>query len=121
MNGARYFFQPLRIDPRGRAAEATRDEHVRQLMEAVLFTAPGERVQLPEFGCGLRQLLFAPNRELLATATEALVAASLERWLADWILVERVEVRVEDAALFVRVEYVRRDTREPHQVEFLRT
>jgi|KBSSwiStaDraftv2_1062776.scaffolds.fasta_scaffold412679_2 phage baseplate assembly protein W len=117
----KFFASPFAIDPQGRAAVANTDEHVHDLVEAVLFTRPGERVNLPDFGCGLRQLLFAPNGELLASATEALAASALNRWLADWIIVEKLEVEAVDSRLYVRLTYTRRDTREPGRVEFVQS
>jgi hypothetical protein len=107
---------PLQVDARGRADLANVDEHVRELIIAVLFTSPGERVNQPEFGCGLRQLLFAPNSDVLAAATEALVAAALNRWLSDWIVVQKLEVSSVDSTLNVRLTYIRRDTRELSQL-----
>ena len=65
-----WFDQPYSVDARGRSATTGADDHVRDLIAAVLFTSPGERVMHPDFGCGLRQLVFAPNSDLLATATE---------------------------------------------------
>jgi phage baseplate assembly protein W len=115
-----YLDQPFHVDGRGRAATTNVDDHVRDLIAAVLFTNPGERVNLPEFGCGLRQLLFAPNSSLLAPATEAIAAAALNRWLADWITVEKVEVSSEESTLNVRLTYIRRDTQERERVEFVR-
>jgi phage baseplate assembly protein W len=117
---ARHLDMPFHVDGRGRGATTTVDDHVRDLIAAVLFTNPGERVNLPEFGCGLRQLIFAPNGDLLASATEALAAAALNRWLADWIVVEKIEIRAEEATLNVRLTFIRRDTREPGRVEFTR-
>jgi phage baseplate assembly protein W len=118
---SKYFGSPFRVDPQGRAAVVNADEHVHDLVEAVLFTRPGERVNLPDFGCGLRQLLFAPNGDLLASATEALAASALNRWLADWIIVEKLEIQAEDSKLYVRLTYTRRDTREPGRVEFIQS
>lgn len=115
-----YLDQPFHVDGRGRAAVTDVDDHVRDLIAAVLFTNPGERVNLPEFGCGLRQLVFAPNGDLLASATEAIAAAALDRWLADWISVEKFEVRADEATLNVRLTYVRRDTQERARVELIR-
>lgn len=115
-----YLDQPFHVDGRGRAATTNVDDHVRDLIAAVLFTNPGERVNMPEFGCGLRQLVFAPNSDLLAAATEAIAAAALDRWLADWISVEKLEVRSDEATLSVRLNYVRRDTQERGRVEFIR-
>jgi phage baseplate assembly protein W len=80
---------------------------VRDLVEQVLFTAPGERVNRPEFGSGLMRLLFDPAREELATATQLLVQGSLQRWLGDLIRVEDTRVEITDggAALRVTVAY----------------
>jgi hypothetical protein len=97
----------LAIDGSGRAALTLADDHVRDMIEQVLFTAPGERVMLPEFGCGLLKLVFEPNSDLLAAATELLVRGSLQRWLEYVIDVSSVKVRTDDSTLVVDVEYVR--------------
>ncbi len=115
-SAASYMDTPFSADARGRAALANVDAHVRELILAVLFTSPGERVNQPEFGCGLRQLVFAPNSDLLAAATEALAAAALNRWLSDWIVVQKLEVRAADSTLNIRLTYLRRDTREVTQL-----
>jgi len=107
-----YLNSPLTITPGGRTATADVDAHVRELVELVLFTRPGERVNLPEFGCGIRELLFAPNSDLLATATEALTASSLNRWLSDWLVVQKLEVMNNDNVLEIRVTYQRRGQQE---------
>src|SRR5436309_4589342 len=84
---------PFRIGPASRqAAQAGYEAHVEQMIRQVLLTSPGERVDLPEFGCGLRQLLFAPNSEPLAATTQLLVLQALNRWLAGQITVQKVEV-----------------------------
>jgi phage baseplate assembly protein W len=113
---SRYVDGTFGADARGRTALTKVDAHVRDLIIAVLFTKPGERVNQPEFGCGLRQLVFAPNGDLLASATEALVAAALNRWLSDWIVVQRLAVSAEDSTLRIALTYVRRDTREVEQL-----
>ena len=69
---------PYRVDSSGRTATSGRNDHIRHMMEQVLFTAPGERVNRPDFGCGLRQLVFAPASDELATATQYLVQAALQ-------------------------------------------
>ena len=115
-----YLDSPVHVDARGRIATANVDDHVRDLITAVLFTNPGERPCLPEFGCGIRQLVFAPNSDLLATATEALAAAALNRWLSDWITVEKLEVFSDEGILRIRVSYIRRDTREKELLEIAR-
>jgi phage baseplate assembly protein W len=102
-----YLEFPFAIDGGGRAARTDEDDHVREMIEQVLFTAPGERVMLPEFGCGLLKLVFEPNAHLLAAATELLVRGSLQRWLGYVIDVSSVRVRAEEEQLAVDVEYVR--------------
>jgi uncharacterized protein len=76
----------------------------------VLFTSPGERVNRPDFGCGLLQLVFEPNSEALATATQFLVQGALQRWLADVIQVEQLGITSEEERLMVDIIYVRLDT-----------
>jgi phage baseplate assembly protein W len=96
---------PFRVDATGRAATVDYERHVRDMIYAVLFTSPGERVNLPEFGCGLRELVFSPNRDLLAAATQHLVQASLERWLSDVILVHDVRILNVEERLVVDIAY----------------
>src|SRR5919202_2998202 len=96
---------PFHVDSRGWTAQTAGDEHIRDLIEQVLFTAPGERVNRPELGSGLLQLVFAPNSDELATATQFLVQASLQQFLGDLIQVEAVQVESEDATLQVTVSY----------------
>jgi len=109
---------PFAISSLGRSAITGDDEHVKDLIRLVLFTAPGERVNRPEFGCGLRQLLFAPNSEALSAATEQLVHGSLIRWLDPVISVQRVTVEAEESSLSVTVVYSRRGVDEQRQVTF---
>src|SRR5919112_3150066 len=92
---------PFHIDGSGRAAETAENDHVRDLIFQVLFTDPGERVNRPDFGCGLKQLVFMPNSDVLATATQFLVQGSLQRWLETVIQVERVLVTSEEERLVV--------------------
>ena len=103
---------PYHIDARGRTAETGRNDHVRDLIEQILFTSPGERVNRPDFGSGLLQLVFAPNSPELATATQFLVQGALQQWLSDLITVESVVVESEDATLRVAVQYLVRRTQE---------
>lgn len=111
---------PFNIDGRGRVAEASIEQHIRQLIEQVLFTAPGERVNRPDFGSNIQQLLFAPNSDELATATEFLVRGALEQWLGDVIQVEALSVNSEDAQLLVTVQYRIRRNQQPQTVTFTR-
>ena len=112
---------PLGFDGRGRTALADRDRHVRDLIEQVLFTAPGERVMRPTFGSGLLQLPFQPNGETLAATTEFLVRGSLQQWLGDVIDVAAVTVERDDATLRIGVRYVVRSDGRTGVAEFERT
>jgi phage baseplate assembly protein W len=96
---------PFHADARGRTARTDDEAHVRDLIEQVLFTAPGERVNRPTFGSGLLQLVFDPNRQEVATATQLLVQSSLQQWLGDVIEVEDATVEGGDSKLLVRVVY----------------
>ena len=111
---------PFRFDNRGRTAEADDENHIRDLIEQVLFTAPGERVNRPDFGSGLMQLVFAPNSEELATATQFLVQGSLQQWLGDLIQVNTVQVENEDSKLSVTVQYTVRRTQQRQTAQFSR-
>ncbi len=97
---------PFHFDPLGRTATTGTDDHIRDLIEQLLFTNPGERVNRPDFGSGLLQLVFAPNSPELAAALQFTVQASLQRWLGDLIDVQALEVTSEDSTLRVAVQYV---------------
>lgn len=99
---------PYRPDDRGRTATAGEAAHVRDLVEQLLFTAPGERVNRPEFGGGLLQLVFGPADETLAAATQLTVKSALQRWLSDRIDVRDLAVSVHETTVTVTVSYVLR-------------
>jgi phage baseplate assembly protein W len=115
-----YVDHPYRFDARGRTAETNTSEHIRDLIEQVLFTAPGERVNRPDFGCGLQRLVFAPNSDELAAASQFLVQGALQQWLGDLIELNDVEVLNEDAQLFINITYTERRTQEQRTVQFAR-
>jgi uncharacterized protein len=110
---------PYRFDQRGRTGTTDDEDHVHDLVEQVLFTAPGERVNRPDFGSGLLQLVFAPNSDELATATQLMVQAALLRWLGEYISIERVEVESQDGLLRVVVQYVIRRTQRRRTDQFV--
>ncbi len=97
---------PFQLDGRGRTATAPQDAHIRQMIEQLLFTLPGERVNRPEFGTGIMQLVFAPNSPELAAATEFSIQAMLQQWLGDVIQVEAVNVESQESTLSVTVQYI---------------
>jgi|SRR5215213_6490142 len=99
---------PFQIDDRGRVADPPYAEHVRQLIEQLLFTERGERVNRPDLGSGLLELVFAPVSSELVAVTEHQVAASLNRWLGELIVVESVQVQGTDDVIQVTVQYVLR-------------
>jgi uncharacterized protein len=107
-----YIDAPLQFDGRGRTRTTGRDRHVRNLIRHVLLTNPGERVNRPDFGCGLRQLVFAPSSEALAAAVQFRVEAALQRWLAEAITVSDVRVTARGGALEVTVVYTRLEVAE---------
>jgi phage baseplate assembly protein W len=111
---------PFKFDNHGRTAGKDQDAHIRDLIEQVLFTVPGERVNRPTFGSGLMQLVFAPNSDELATTTQFLVQGALQQFLGDLILVESVQVNNEDASLRVTVQYVVKRSQQREVAEFLR-
>lgn len=96
---------PLRFDWRGRTAEAMPADHVRDLVEQVLFTKRGERAMRPDFGAGLMHLVFEPSSPALAGSTETLIQGALQQWLGDLIEVSEVAVENDDSTLTVTVRY----------------
>lgn len=102
-----YIDVPLQFDGRGRTRTADRARHVRNLIRQVLLTSPGERVNRPDFGCGLHQMVFAPASETLLTAVQFRVENALQRWLAEVIKVHDVAVAARDGVLEVTVVYTR--------------
>ncbi len=111
---------PFRVDGRGRTADIPEDLHVRQMIEQVLFTFTGERVNRPDFGCGLEQLIFAPNSEELAAATEFLIRGALEQWLGDVIEVEALAIEPADSSLKITIQYLIRRTQQRQVAELFR-
>lgn len=104
----------LRFPPgidRGRgmwAEERDHAAHVEQMILQVLFTTPGERAMRPDFGCGLRQMVFAPNSEATASLLQVTVRASLDKWLGTVIRTDEVQVRANGERLEVRICYLLR-------------
>jgi phage baseplate assembly protein W len=113
---------PFRISASGVTATATTDDHVRQMVEQVLFTSPCERVNRPDFGCGLLTFPFEPAGLERLAVLEALIRANLEQWLGDVILLGDMGVSVEECTVRVVVSYdVRRTGRRVDDVFQWRT
>lgn len=99
---------PFTVSFGGRVLATGGDEAVRAMIIQVLFTAPGERVHEPRFGCGLFNLVFEPNDLVLAAAMEFTIAEALSRWLSEVIVVQSVDVEAEQENIVVQVVYLRR-------------
>lgn len=111
---------PYAVDPRGRTASATRERHVRELIEQLLLTAPGERVNRPDFGSGLLDAVFRPGGDAVAATTQGTVQAALQRWLGEIVQVDGVQVRADEGTLEVVVRYRLRADGEPRVERFSR-
>lgn len=111
---------PLGVDRRGRTSSTDHDDHIRDMIEQVLFTTPGERVNRPTFGSGLLELVFGPNSGALAATARMAAEGALQQWLGDLIQVEAVNVESEDSTLRVTVQYVVRRTQERQVTELRR-
>lgn len=99
---------PFHVDARGRTASTGESDHVRDMLEQLLMTNPGERVNRPDFGSGLLNLVFAPNSPELAAALEFSVQAAIQQWLGDVVDVRALEVLAEDSTLRIDLQYVLR-------------
>ncbi|HZJ66689.1 MAG TPA: GPW/gp25 family protein [Kofleriaceae bacterium] len=111
---------PYRFDSRGRTADPGADDHVRDMIELLIFTSAGERVNRPDFGSGLQQLVFTPNSPELAATVQFTLQAALQRWLGDVIEVRDLDVRSEDSTVTVDITYLVRRTGEVQSATFSR-
>jgi phage baseplate assembly protein W len=112
---------PFQFDKTGATATAATPKHIQDMIEELLFTSPGERVNLPDFGSGLMQLIFAPNSPELAAALQFTLQASLQRWLGDLIQVQTLQVTCEDSTLTIDLQYMLQKTNQSATVQFTRT
>jgi phage baseplate assembly protein W len=112
---------PFHLDGLGRTAATDEETHVRELIEQVLFTSPGERVNRPGFGCGLLQQVFGPNGDVIAAAVQFTVQGSLQQWLGDLIEVQSVDVASQDSLLSVTVVYRLRSDGQRRTAELTRS
>lgn len=112
---------PFHFNLHGRTADTTLEDHVRDMIEQILFTAPGERVNRPDFGAGLLRMIFQPTSPEIAAALQFSIRASLQRWLGDLIEPQDVSVVSEDSTLSVTVQYVLRQTGQSQTQTFQRS
>lgn len=111
---------PYHFDRCGRTAATSDEDHIRDLIEQLLLTAPGERVNRPDFGSGLQQLVFDPNSVELADTIQFTMRAALDRWLGDLIETRDLEVTSQDASLRIVVKYAIRKTGDARSAVFER-
>jgi Bacteriophage baseplate protein W len=111
---------PFHFDSRGHAAGTGDDDHIRDMIEQLLLTNPGERVNRPDFGSGLLQMVFAPNSPELAAALQFTMQAALQRWLGELIEVHALEVTSEDSTLSVDLKYLVRRTNQEQRAQITR-
>jgi len=111
---------PFNFDGRGRTASTSDEDHIRDMIEQLLFTSPGERVNRPDFGSGVLQLVFAPNSPELAATLQFTLQAALQRWLGDVIELQALNVESVDAQLRIEVQYIIRRTQQQQSAEFTR-
>ena len=110
---------PYALDATGWTARTDPLTHIRDMVEQILFTSPGERVNRPTFGSGTAQLVFAPNSDVLAAAQQNVIQASLQMWLSDLIRVQSVAVVANDATLQITVVYVVLQTQQQQTEQFV--
>jgi phage baseplate assembly protein W len=111
---------PFHFDASGRTAVTEDDDHIRDMIEQFLFTNTGERVNRPDFGSGILQLVFAPNSPELAATVQFTVQAGLQQWLGDVIEVRHLEVTSEEATIRIDIQYLVRRTQEVRTTTIVR-
>ncbi|MGD0239878.1 MAG: GPW/gp25 family protein [Streptosporangiaceae bacterium] len=107
---------PYGLDDRGRTATASYDDHVEQMLELLLLTRPGERVNQPAFGCGLIDQVFAPNSPEVAAALSVTIAAAISLWLRDVLSVTALDVVADGSQLIVAIDYTVLATNSPGSI-----
>lgn len=110
---------PYSTDAAGKTAQADAGTHLEDMIEQLLFTAPGERVNRPTFGAGTVQLVFEPNSEMLAAVQQQAIQAGLQQWLSDLIRVSAVTVTSEEATVQVTVAYTVLASQQPLTQQFV--
>src|SRR6516165_11186366 len=110
---------PHGVDAPGRAAQTDPPAHIGDMIQQILFTGPGERVNRPTFGSGTAQLVFAPNSDVLAAAQQQAIQAGLQQWLSDLIRVQSVTVAAKEATLQITVVYTVIQTQQQQTQRFV--
>ena len=112
------FHFPFATNTAGRISSHGGDEALRGKIIQVLFTTPGERVNLPEFGCGLFNLVFEPNDPVLVAAMEFTVGEALNRWLADDLKVDGIQINSQAEQVTIAIAYTKKADQSKQAVRF---
>lgn len=112
---------PFQVNNKGRTMLSTSDDHIRERLEQLLFTSPGERVNRPDLGSGIQQLVFAPTSPELATALQFALNAAIQHWLGDVIQLQGLEVTSQESTLSIVIQYIVQRTSEQQVAQFTRT
>jgi phage baseplate assembly protein W len=110
---------PFHLSSDGRTAATGDDDHIRDMIEQLLFTSRGERVNRPDFGSGLLQMVFVPNTPEVATALQFSLQADLQRWLGDLIELQTLEVTSIDSSLLISIQYLVRRSNQSKTEQFI--
>lgn len=116
----RFLDYPYGVSGKGTPNTTSPEDHLRDLIMQVLFTNPGERINLPEFGAGINRLIFAPNSDALRTSAQFLISTNLQRWLGDRINVEQVQVTSEpgfESQVNIEIVYTIKQTQQRQTVQ----
>lgn len=111
---------PLAFDASGHTAQTTGNDHITDLIEQVLFTSPGERVNRPTFGSGLLQTVFAPAGDAMSATLNVVVQSALQQWLGSLISVGQVTVASQDSKVTVNVSYTVRLSQQSFEAQLSR-
>ena len=120
LRDARYLDYPYGVSGRNIPNTTPENDHIRDLILQVLFTNPGERINLPEFGVGVQRLVFAPNNDALRSSAQFLISSNLQRWLGDRIDVNQVSVSSEpglEETVTIEIAYTIKQTSERRRVQ----
>jgi len=116
----RFLDYPYGVSSTGTPRTTTAEDHLQDLILQVLFTNPGERINLPEFGVGVQRLVFAPNNETLRTSAQFLISTNLQRWLGDRMDVEQVNVSSElgaEQVVTIEIVYTVKATQQRQRIQ----
>src|SRR5262245_4273240 len=103
---------PYAIDQQHRTATTANIQYIEQLIEQMLFTMPGERVNRPDFGSNLMQLVFAPQNDELIASLRLLLQGVLQRWLGNINRVESININAQEQTLTITVQYFIQNSQE---------